>query len=150
MMSKPPVRITFCLSDHVMYIVLPETSNPSELRYALRGLCGRISPSRMKLIECVTSKEQESLSAAYTPFWMLTGCFGEIPRGTELSVAPFPLPSPPRVEPFTRLLRLVGGSFPLDSLPSLPEMRLSSLRLVFDVVRKVDVRVVSDVELSLV
>jgi hypothetical protein len=59
---------------------------------------------------------------------MLTGCFGETARGLGHSIAPFPLSC---VELFSRLglsplLRFKGGP-----ISSLPEISISSLRLVF-------------------
>ena len=85
----------------------------------------------MKLIEWVISREQESLSAAYIAFWMLTGCFCEIPGGRETSAASFPLFSVSCIELFSRLwvwtpVRLAGGSVLSPFCSSL------SLRLLFD------------------
>ena len=85
----------------------------------------------MKLMECVISREQESLSAAYIPFWMLTGCLLGIANGRGGPELPFPLRPPLCVEGFepSPLLRLASGS-PL----SLTSLRDSAeiLRLTFD------------------
>ena len=85
----------------------------------------------MKLIECVVSREQESLSAAYIPFWMLTGCLIGIAKGRGGPELPFPLSPPLCVESFepSPLLRLASGS-PL----SLTSLRDSAeiLRLLSD------------------